>query len=130
MIERSHISYVKGHSLITQVSRGRGLEKALHTLTLERGSNPFLRNILQVDILYYKSRDQVLWQGSHFICVWKVKNCIRMSCFSITDPFFNMLLLLKNEMESYVRIGGRGLKNLTYPYMGVGGVKITKIILT
>ena len=26
-------------------------------------------------------------------------------------------------MESYVRIEGRGLKNLTYPYMGVGGVK-------
>ena len=26
-------------------------------------------------------------------------------------------------MESYVRIGGRGLKNLTYAYMGVGGVK-------
>ena len=31
--------------------------------------------------------------------------------------------MLKNKMESYVRIGGRGLKNLTYPYMGVGGVK-------
>ena len=27
-------------------------------------------------------------------------------------------------MESYVRIGGRGLKNITYPYKGVeGGVK-------
>ena len=26
-------------------------------------------------------------------------------------------------MESYVRIGRRGLKNLTYPYMEVGGVK-------
>ena len=24
-------------------------------------------------------------------------------------------------MESYVRIGVRGLKNLMYPYMGVGG---------
>ena len=31
--------------------------------------------------------------------------------------------MLKNEMESYVRIGRRGLKNLTYPYMGVGEVK-------
>ena len=31
--------------------------------------------------------------------------------------------MLKNEIESYVRIGGRGLKNFTYPYMGVGGVK-------
>ena len=26
-------------------------------------------------------------------------------------------------MESYVRIGGRGLKNLSYPYMAVEGVK-------
>ena len=32
--------------------------------------------------------------------------------------------MLKNEMESYERIGGRGLKNLTYPYMGEEGVKI------
>ena len=31
--------------------------------------------------------------------------------------------MFKNEMRSYVRIGGRGLKNLTYPYMWVGGVK-------
>ena len=30
--------------------------------------------------------------------------------------------MLKNEMESYV-IGGRGLKNLMFPYMGVGRVK-------
>ena len=32
-------------------------------------------------------------------------------------------IMLKNEMESYLKIGGRGLKNLTYPYMGVRGVK-------
>ena len=38
--------------------------------------------------------------------------------------------MLKNEMESYVRIGGRGLKNLKYPYMGVGGLKNCQIILT
>ena len=31
--------------------------------------------------------------------------------------------MLKNEMVSYVRIGGRDLKNLTYPYMVVGVVK-------
>jgi hypothetical protein len=38
--------------------------------------------------------------------------------------------MLKSKMESYVRIGGRGLKNLTYPYMGVGGgSKIAKIML-
>ena len=39
--------------------------------------------------------------------------------------------MLKNEIESYIRIGGRGLKNLTYSsYMGAGGVKICKIIVT
>ena len=39
--------------------------------------------------------------------------------------------MLKNEMESYVRIGRRGLKNRRYPYMGVGkGSKIAKISLT
>ena len=31
-------------------------------------------------------------------------------------------------MESYVRIGGKGLKNLKNPYMGVGRSKIAKII--
>ena len=31
--------------------------------------------------------------------------------------------MLKNEMESYIRIGGKGLKNLMYTYMGWGGVK-------
>ena len=31
--------------------------------------------------------------------------------------------MLKNEMESYVKVRARGLNNLTYPYMGVGGVK-------
>ena len=30
---------------------------------------------------------------------------------------------MKNEMESYVRIGGGVWKNLTYPCMGVGGFK-------
>ena len=32
-------------------------------------------------------------------------------------------IMLKNEMESYVRTGRRGLENLTYPYVGVRGVK-------
>ena len=31
--------------------------------------------------------------------------------------------MLKNEMESHVRLGRRGLKNLTYLYMGAGRVK-------
>ena len=40
-------------------------------------------------------------------------------------------LNLREAMKSSVRVGGRGLKNLTYPYMGVGpGLKIAKIIVT
>ena len=31
--------------------------------------------------------------------------------------------MLKKEIESYLRTGGRGLKNLTYAYMGVREVK-------
>ena len=38
-------------------------------------------------------------------------------------------IMLKNKMESYIRIGVSGLKNLTYPYIGVWESKIAKIIL-
>ena len=55
---------------------------------------------------------------------------IRMSCFLLVLQRMNSVkynfIMLKNEMESYVRIGGRGLKNLTCPYMGVGKVKNCK----
>ena len=56
-----------------------------------------------------------------------------MSCFLLVLQIMNSVkynfIMLENEMESYVRTGVRGLKNLTYPYMGVTGVKIAKIIL-
>ena len=49
-----------------------------------------------------------------------------MSCFSVTDPFLTFYYVEKKK-ESYLRIGGGGLKNLTYPYMGVrGGQKLPK----
>ena len=39
--------------------------------------------------------------------------------------------MLKNEMEPYLRIGGRSLKKITYPYMGVeGGQKLPKSSLS
>ena len=51
-----------------RVSREGGVEKSLHTLTLGgQKSNTFLRNILQVDILYQKSRGRVVWLGLCFI---------------------------------------------------------------
>ena len=34
--------------------------------------------------------------------------------------------MLKNEMESYEKIGGGVLKNLTKSYMGVEGKKLSK----
>ena len=56
----------------------------------------------------------------------KGKKCIRMSCFLLVLQRMNSLkynfAMLKNEMESYVRTGGMGLKNLTYPYGRVGVV--------
>ena len=74
------------------------MEKSPHTLTLGEGrSNPFLRNIFQVDILYHKSRGQVVWQGSYLICIWKVKK--------MNSVKYNFIML-KNEMESYETIGG------------------------
>ena len=36
-------------------------------------------------------------------------------------------IMLKNEIKSYVRIGERDLKNLTYPYMGEG-IKLPYVI--
>ena len=62
------------------------MEKSLHTLTLGRGiSNSFSRNIFELNTLYYKSRGQVIWQGSYFICVWKVKNVSGLAVFSCFD---------------------------------------------
>ena len=44
-------------------------------------------------------------------------------CFHLINNF----IMPKSEMESYVRIGGWGLKNLTYLYLGIGaGVKNNK----
>ena len=47
------------------------------------------------------------------------KKLIRMSCFSVTDPFLTTFYYVE-ERNGILRKngGGRGLKNLTYPYMG------------
>ena len=62
-----------------------------------------------------------------FTCYFDLR---QTGSFSATDPFLTTFIMLKNEMGSYVRIRGRDLKILTYPYMRVGGSKIAKIILT
>jgi hypothetical protein len=49
-----------------RLPREEGLEKSLHTLTLGgRGSNPFLRNIFQVD--FYIINRAVKWFGRDHI---------------------------------------------------------------
>ena len=54
---------------------------------------------------------------------WKKKS-IRISSFLLVLQKMNSVkyncIMLKKEMESYLRIWGKGLKNLMYPYMGVG----------
>ena len=90
--------------------------------------------IFSKSIFYIRNR-VVKWFGRyHILFESGRKKSIRMSCFLLILQRMNSVKynfsMLKNEMESYVRIGGRGLKNLTYPYMGIGGSKIAKIILT
>ena len=57
----------------------------------------------------------------------KIFDLRQTGSFSVTDPFLTTFEYVENEMESCVRIGGRSLKNLTYPYTGVGeGKKLPK----
>ena len=68
---------------------------------------------------------------SDFLLVLQRMNIIKYNFIQINLLIENKLIIcalenlhynfimLENEMESYVRIGRRGLKNLTYPYMGL-----------
>ena len=119
----------------TRVPRkGQGSEKSLHTLTLGRGSKPFLRNTFPSRYFILEIRRSSGLAGIIFDLHLEDKKHIRMSCFlpfllflisrqtgsfNVTDPFLKTFSYVEKEMDSYVRIGGRGLKNLTYPYMGV-----------
>ena len=61
----------------------------------------------------------------------KIFDLHQTGSFSVTDPFLTTFYYVEklNGILGYVRIGGSGLKNLTYAYMGVGGSKIAKIML-
>ena len=50
--------------------------------------------------------------------------------FSVTDPFLTTFYYVEKRNGILRKSRGRGLKNLTYPNVGVGGSKIAKIILT
>ena len=79
----------------------------------------------------------MVWQGSYFICVWKVKKCydeLFFSCFtcfdlrqtesfSVTDPFLTTFYYVKKRNGILRKNRRDGFENLTYAYMGVRGVK-------
>ena len=46
---------------------------------------------------------------------------VKLGSFSVTDPFLTTFYYFEKRDGSYVRIGGRGLENLPYLYMEVGG---------
>ena len=50
------------------------------------------------------------------------KTRIRMSCSSVTDHFLTFYYVEKRNGILH-KNRGKGLKNLTYPYMRVGGIK-------
>jgi hypothetical protein len=59
------------------------------------------------------------------------KKRIRMSCFIVTDPFLTSFYYVKKRNGILRKNMGRDLKNIKYPYKGVGGEsKIAKIFLT
>ena len=46
-----------------------------------------------------------------------------MSCFSVTDPFLTTFYYVEKRNGILRKNRGSGLKDLTCPYMGVGGSK-------
>ena len=118
------VSLVDRRDSLIKGPEGEGVGKiSTYPYFGEGGSNPFFRNIFPSLYFYYKSRGQVVWQGSYFICVWKVKKRIRMSCFSVTDPFLTTFYYVE-KLNGILRKNRReGLKNLTYAYMEEEGVK-------
>ena len=53
------------------------------------------------------------------------------ACFDFrqTDPFLTTFYYVEKRNGILRKNRGRGLKNFMYPYMGVGGSKMAKIIL-
>jgi hypothetical protein len=77
-------------------------------------------------IIFSKSifyiRNQVVWQGSYFICAWKVKKPIRSCCFSVTDPFLTTFYYVEKRNGILRKNIGEGFENSYVPLHG-GGVK-------
>ena len=104
---------------------GGGLEKSLHPLTLGWGSlKPIITQYFPCRYVILEIARSSGLAGIIFHLRLEGKKRISMSCFLLVLQRMNNVkynfIMLKNEMESYVRIGRRGLKNLG----GRGGVII------
>ena len=88
---------------------GKASAKTQVSLTRFLQSEVKIIHIIVQNNTYYSARSR-----------WTKQQHIRMSCFSVTDPFLTTFYYV----EKLNGIEGRGLKNLTYPYMGVGGQKL------
>ena len=99
-----------------------GLEKSLHTLTLGRGVKPILTYSFPSGYFILKIARSIGLAGIIFhLRLEGIKRIVRMSCFSVTDPFLTTLYYVKKLNGILCKNRGRGLKNLMYPYMEVGG---------
>ena len=105
----------------------RELKKSLYTLTFGRGQNHsyviFSKSIFILEIVRSSGLARII-----FHLRLEGKKRIKMSGFSVTDPFLTTFYYV--EKQNGILCKNRGLKNLTCLYMEVGGSKITKIILT
>ena len=80
------------------------MEQSLHTLTLGRGSNTFLRNIFQVDIFILEIARLNGLAGILFNLRLEGKKRISMSClllfilrFSVTGPFLTLFYYVEKR---------------------------------
>ena len=60
----------------------------------------------------------------------KIFDLRQTGSFSVIDPFLTTFYNVEKRNGILRKNRGRGLKNLTYPYMGEGGLKYAKTILT
>ena len=104
-----------------RIPREGGLQKSLHTLTSGRAGQIHFYVIFSKPIFYIINRASSGLARIILHLRLEGKKRIRMSCFSVTDPFLTTFYYVEKRNGALRKNRGRGLKNLTYPYMGAGG---------
>ena len=80
------------------------MEKSLHILPLGRQTHSYVIFSKSIFILEIPPSSDLA--GIIFYLLLEGIKHIRMSCFSVTDPFLTTFYQVEKRMESYVRIGG------------------------